>query len=264
MRRDFTLKVYTALLQNIIKSGYAVQSFEKYLNLKDNLQIYLPALKVLILRHDVDRKPQRALVFAQLEHEFNICSTYYFRIVPVSFDAGIIIKIAELGHEIGYHYEDLTLANGDVQRAGELFEQHLKQLRDFYPVKTICMHGSPLSRWDNRLIWKTINYREYDLMGEPYLDLDYNDVLYLSDTGRKWNNQGISLRDKVETKFTNNFRTTFDIIDAFNRDHIPAKIMINAHPQRWNDEMFSWLYEYISQNGKNIIKNIMVKSGSRS
>ena len=75
------------------------------------------------LRHDVDRLPGNALQMAQLEADLGIRGTYYFRIVPESFDPQIIEQIAELGHEVGYHYEDVDLvvkgqtANGRGQRS---------------------------------------------------------------------------------------------------------------------------------------------------
>jgi len=45
-----------------------------------------------------------------------------------------------LGHEIGYHYEVLSKANGDYETAVELFEQELSEFRKITDVKTICMH----------------------------------------------------------------------------------------------------------------------------
>ncbi len=33
------------------------------------------------------------------------------------------------------------------------FRLNLEKMRKLYPVKTICMHGSPLSKWDNRDLW---------------------------------------------------------------------------------------------------------------
>jgi len=44
------------------------------------------------------------------------------------------------------------------------FERNLEKLRELYPVKTICMHGSPLSKWDNRDLWKRYNYRDYGII----------------------------------------------------------------------------------------------------
>ena len=55
-------------------------------------------------------------------------------------------KIPDLGHEVGYHYEVLSKANGNYERAIKLFEQELSKFRKIVDVKTICMHGSPLSR----------------------------------------------------------------------------------------------------------------------
>ena len=31
------------------------------------------------IRHDIDRKPERALKMAEIEHDFGVKSTYYFR-----------------------------------------------------------------------------------------------------------------------------------------------------------------------------------------
>jgi len=39
-----------------------------------------------------------------------IRGTYYFRIVPESFDENVIKEIYSMGHEVGYHYEDMSLA----------------------------------------------------------------------------------------------------------------------------------------------------------
>jgi len=59
------------------------------------------------------------------------------------------------------------------------------------------MHGSPLSRYDNRRICDKYNYRDFGITGEPYFDLDFTKVLYLTDTGRRWDGNKVSLRDKI-------------------------------------------------------------------
>ena len=43
------------------------------------------------------------------------------------------------------------------------------------------MHGSPLSRWDNRKLWEKYNYREAGIIGEPYFDVDYTDIFFGDD-----------------------------------------------------------------------------------
>lgn len=171
----------------------------------------------------MDRRPHNALTTARLENELGLKGSYYFRIVSESFDEKIIKQISDLRHEIGYHYEDMDLAyrqfkinneklkNNEmkninaamkqfskdalIDKAYELFKENLGKLRSIVPVTTICMHGSPLSKYDNRDIWSKYRYKELGISGEPYLDIDWNEFSYFTDTGRRWD--GISVRDKI-------------------------------------------------------------------
>ncbi len=131
-----------------------------------------PAPRVIILRHEVDRRPGNALKTAWLEHDLDIPASYYFRAVPESWDEAVIREIAGLGHEIGYHYENLSACKGDDGRAWEDFQANLSKLRELSPVTTICMHGSPLSRINNLDLWQTRDYKALGIVGEPYLDVD--------------------------------------------------------------------------------------------
>lgn len=139
-----------------------------------------------------------------------------------------------------------------------LFDQNLAYFRIFYPVSTICMHGSPTSAYNNCDLWLSYTYRERNIIGEPYFDIDFNDFLYLTDTGRCWNGDKVSVRDKVEG-VQHNFRTTDDIRYAVSQKTIADHIMITVHPQRWSNNLLKWLLEFITQNIKNQIKKIIVK-----
>ena len=81
-----------------------------------------------------------------------------------------------MNHEIGYHYEEMDLCNGDVHAAIKLFEKNLKTLRDICPIETICMHGSPRSKYDNKSIWLSNKYTDYQIIGEPYFYLNFNKI----------------------------------------------------------------------------------------
>ena len=128
----------------------------------------------VILRHDVDLNPRNSLRTAQIEKELGWKATYYFRAVPESWDEAIILEIASLGHEIGYHYESLTTCDGDVEAAYQDFCKNLEALRKLVPVSSICMHGSPKSKWDSRDLWKHYDYRDLGITFEPYLDTDFS------------------------------------------------------------------------------------------
>jgi hypothetical protein len=258
MIMDFTLKAYKLLMKALINNGYEFVSMEKFQSKAGNK-------KVVILRHDVDVRPNHSFKTAIIENYLGICGTYYFRTVKQSFDKDIISKIASLGHEIGYHYEDLALAKGDYLEAVKLFERHLNQFADLYSVKTICMHGSPLSKYDNRLLWQKIHYADYGIICEPYFDIDFSRILYLTDTGRRWDGQKVSVRDKelltgyAPLSHSFKFRSTSDIIEAAKNETLPSQVMLNFHPQRWTDDLMLWSKELIWQGIKNQVKAFVVQ-----
>ena len=249
--KDFELNNYKQLLQTLISQKYSFQTMQMF--------IQAPIDNCIILRHDVDRKPNNSLRMAKLENELGIIATYYFRTIPQTFKPEIIKEIAELGHEIGYHYECLTETNGDYEKAIVDFENNLANLREIFPVKNIAMHGRPTSKWDNRLLWEKYNYKKYNIISEPYFDIDFNDVLYITDAGRSWNNEKINLRDKVESKFEFSFSQTEEIISAFNKNELPDKIMFNIHPEHWADSNMEWWRIWIVRKIKNSIKKMVLR-----
>ena len=139
---DFTLTTYRTLLESALAGDYQFTTFLGFVN--------NPVSNSVILRHDVDKLPQNSLETAKIEASLGVQGTYYFRIVPKSFDREIIHQISSLGHEIGYHYEDLTICKGNNEKALQHFIRSLETFRNEAEIKTICMHGSPLSKWDNR------------------------------------------------------------------------------------------------------------------
>ncbi len=218
----------------------------------------------VILRHDVDLKPQNSLATAKLEHELGWKATYYFRAVPESWDEQIIKEIASLGHEIGYHYESLTTCNGDMEAAYRDFCANLEKLRTLVPVTSICMHGSPKSKWDSRDLWKKYDYHPLGITFEPYLDTDFSKVFYLTDTGRCWDGFKVSVRDRIP-QFQDEwvrkgwvYHSTDDIIQAISERSLPQSLMITTHPQRWTDNKMAWLQEMVTQKMKNMVKRVIV------
>ena len=218
----------------------------------------------VILRHDVDLKPRNSLATAVLEHELGWKATYYFRAVPESWDESIILEIASLGHEIGYHYESLTTCNGDVEEAYRDFCDNLERLRKLVPVSSICMHGSPKSKWDSRDLWKQYDYHALGITFEPYLDMDFSKTFYLTDTGRRWDGFKVSVRDKIPVyqdawiKKGWVFHSTDDIIKAITENRLPKCLMITTHPQRWTDRPWEWFKEMVTQKTKNVVKRVIV------
>jgi hypothetical protein len=301
---DFSLKLYISLLEKMGKQGFPFQTFIDFID--------KPQDKKVVLRHDVDTSKENSLQFARIEYKMGIVGTYYFRIVPQSFDEKIIKEIYSMGHEVGYHYEDVSLAaerqkwkgsgrtTHDSRRteeelaeiAIESFKANLEKLRQIVSVKTICMHGSPTSRWDNRLLWKYYDYKDFGIVGEPYFDINFNEVLYLTDTGRRWNGAAVSVRDKglgirnkgliediyegwkvkpvsgslmnitpesIDFQNKYKFTKTSDIIGSAEKGELPDEMMMTFHPQRWTGKPVPWMKELVWQSVKNVGKYFLVK-----
>ena len=255
---DFTLKKYTQLLQCFQKTGYHFATFEAFCD-------GISESQYVILRHDVDLKAENSLATAKIEASLRIGASYYFRVVEGSNQPEIIKEIASLGHEIGYHYEDLTICKGNTKKAVEHFKQQLDYFRQFYPVRTICMHGSPRSKFDGRDLWKSYDYHDFGIIGEPYFDVDFSKVFYLTDTGRRWDGFNVSVRDKVSSyqdKWIRDglvFHSTDDVIKAIANGTFPQRLMMTTHPQRWTDNGTEWFMELVGQCIKNKVKRILVK-----
>jgi len=246
--KDFTLDIYRHLLETALANGYHLTRFEDYISQPDLHQ------KVFVLRHDVDKLPLNSLATAQLQADLGVKGTYYFRVVKESYHPAVIEQIAALGHEIGYHYEDMALCQGNAEKAIAHFKEWLEKFRIFYPVSTICMHGSPLSKFDNRSLWEHYNYKDYGLKAEPYFDVDFSKVLYVTDTGRRWDGAKVAVRDKIQEGLSHPYRSTTDLINAFRENKMPDQILQNIHPQRWTDSNMQWWKERLLQNTKNMVK----------
>ena len=357
---DFTLKKYKLLLKALVAQGYYFQTFTQYIT-SDKNSSFLNLNSSIILRHDVEAHYEQALKFAQIQNQLGIKGTYFFRLLPKSFRPEIVKQIADLGHEIGYHYDDLAVCKGDYKKAIARFQKNIETLREIAPVQTICMDGSPLSQFDNKDLWRRdtstslsmtdtsayfdfaqheslsvtdasallsvtggdeairrqgdkeierqgefnaentslssqvpeslistkrsegensnkeqvvsshtshsklhpyYSYKDFGIVGEPYFDIDFSQVFYLTDTGRMWNGEQYSVRDKVvKEKATDwpSYHKTEDIINAVKKGDFPKQSLLTFHPQRWNDAFLPWLKELLWQNAKNQVKRILVK-----
>jgi len=276
MNRDFTFETYGALLDAGLESGYSFLTVREYLATDDE---DLPE-QFVILRHDVDRKPENALAMARLEAMKDVPSTYYVRTIDKTFQPKLIKELEALGHEVGYHYEDMDRADGDVDAAHESFRAELARMRALVSVDTVCMHGNPLTAHDNRDMWDaaatggetaadggavtgdagaetapvstsgaaasdrsdatassrggTPTFESYDLLGEAYLSMDFEDVTYFSDTGRTWRDGALKIKDHTMGEGDKRIQVdTTDELAALLRSGEVDRICALSHPNRW-------------------------------
>jgi len=247
MQLDFTLKKYAQIIRAAQEAEYEILTLNQWFDSRQNSK------PVFLVRHDVDRHPKRALAMAELEASMGITSSYYFRIVDCSFKIEIIKKIAKLGHEIGYHYEDWFLAKYDSQKAISLYKEHLEKLRAVAEIKTIAMHGSPLAKESNLTIWE-----HYNLCEEGVKDViksaDFSEFAFFTDTGRTFGQSKANLRDFVGSEHIFEDIKSSDDLVGFLDSKAHRLVYFSTHPERWTDKKLGWFSQMLKDKAVNVIK----------
>lgn len=242
--RDFTVGKYEKLCKAITGSKYSCITFADYQKLDPQKR----KESYIIMRHDIDRTPQQALQIAQVEHQYGIKATYYFRAQKGTYVPDIMDKIVQYGHEIGFHYETIDKCRGNLEEAIKLFKKELADFRKRYDVQTVCAHGNPLTKNDNKDIWKIIKFEDCGLLGEAFLSLDFNNFAYFSDSGRTWiksKSQKMPGKDDVTTAFDLiQPGNTDDVINIVQEGKLP-NICILTHCERWSKDLVGYTRRYL-------------------
>jgi hypothetical protein len=122
------------------------------------------------------------------------------------------------------------------------------------------MHGRPLSKLDNRDMWRSEQYHQllqerYDIKGEIYLDIDYKAIAYINDTGRNWRNNMYNIQDKVESDLSPDLEDQQALIRYLENPH--SKMVVLIHPERWHDAYLEYASQLIKDSSINLIKNFL-------
>ena len=120
--KEFTKELYEEFLKQIKSTNYQTYTIAQFLEKKPNNH-------VIMLRHDVERTFKETWWMAKLEHNYGVVSTYYIRKKNDVFIPDKLKEIVSMGHEIGYHYETLDKASGNVEKAIEIFKEELKEFK---------------------------------------------------------------------------------------------------------------------------------------
>jgi hypothetical protein len=107
----------------------------------------------LALRHDVDSRLDSAVELARLEHERGLRATYFvLHTAPYWSDPDLLSllrQLQDLGHEVGFHNDLVTVQRVQGADAGEVLRRELDGLRaGGIDVVGTAAHGSP---WCHRL-----------------------------------------------------------------------------------------------------------------
>ena len=247
--KDFTFKIYRWLLMEILRSNRPAENVEDYLGAHHNHR------RVLVLRHDVDRRAWKAVKMAEIERALGIRATYYFRCDRQGrFPVRAIRRIAALNHGIGYHYETVTQCRGDKAKALQVFDRNLHQLRKIAACRTACRHNSPLFRYDNLDLLRKGCWQDFKLIGDAVLSFENANIFYLTDTGGKWGSGGsLNFCDTQAGAIRHDVpSSTLALAAIIKNENIP--IYLNIHPERWAFGLLDWLFSRSMDRIANIAK----------
>lgn len=136
---------YGTLLEDALSAGYSVVSLDDWVRDRRT-----SGPRCLVLRHDVDQRPEAALRMAAIEGAFDVTSTWYFRWRTAH--PKVIDHIRSVDMPVGLHYESLTRiarASGQTHADARLIASARHELaneinefvRRFGPINSICPHG---------------------------------------------------------------------------------------------------------------------------
>jgi len=185
---DFSYKHYREMLKKALKDGFVISNFRDY---EKNKKVP----KLIILRHDVDYSPKRALEIARIEASLKIKSTFFVRVHgehyhPFDRESYPIFKeILKMGHEMGLHYEAKTLSRIFQNNAIVLFRKEKKILEDIFEIKIeSAAEHADLNRQDKYWInhmFRHITKSQGGIKHHTY-EKEFQEC-YLTDSCGKWN-----------------------------------------------------------------------------
>lgn len=223
----------------------------------------------LILKHDVETNPSKALKLAQIENKYSHKSSFYVQayLLNSKKNINILKMIQELGHEVSYHHDVMDSNKGNIEKATKEFQKNLDLFEEHgFPIETVCQHGNPVIEREgyssNRDFFRDVKTAEiYESISEIMVNFRKRvnvDYKYISDAGYGWkiifdpeNNDVIDSSEMDE-----NLENLDEVIKVINER---KAVIISTHPHRWNRNIINarvrnMSFKYIKTIAKLIMK----------
>lgn len=171
----FTYDTYGDLLDGLRERGF---EFASYGGPVEDGQV--------LLRHDVDWSPSRALRMAELEADRGVTATYFFLLTSPLYNAlfretrEVIDRIASLGHDVGLHFSTHQYWSSEpddaqLEAAVEREREVLSTLVDDQS-EAVSFHIPP--EW--------VLKRSYDGFVSTYEERFFTSIAYRGDSNQRW------------------------------------------------------------------------------
>lgn len=176
---QYTYDRYREFLEDLLDRGYRFGSFESR-----------PERGTVILRHDVDWSPAKALTIAEIEADLGVSATFFFLVTSPMYNPlhgqvrEVVAGIEELGHRVGVHldthqYWDAE-PDGDAIRRRVAFEQDVLAGVADQVDPTVAFHNPP--DW--------VLGESFDGFVNTYAERFLSEIAYVADSNQRWADDG--------------------------------------------------------------------------
>jgi peptidoglycan/xylan/chitin deacetylase (PgdA/CDA1 family) len=193
----FTPDRYEELIADLVAEGYDFVGYGD------------PGSEEVILRHDVDLSPERALAMARIEADLGVTSTYFFLLTAPVYDLldprhrEALWEIESLGHDVGLHFDTHRAweERPDRRTLSETVTREMAALDRLTDgdVEVVSFHIPPEWVLDSA----------FEGFTNAYAPRYFSDITYLSDSNQKW---------RVRRPFV---------------DGVPETVQLLVHPGLW-------------------------------
>lgn len=215
---EFTYNAYRNLIVASLENGYEMCSYKNVQKLD----------KSIILRHDIDFSPSKAIDIARIENQLGVKSTYFVLLSTEFYNvfsketSEILYKILDLGHDIGLHFDEQRYKTTSIEQMKDYVYQESKILEKAIgrSINVISMHRPSKITLDNNI--------KFEGLINSYSHIFFKDMKYVSDSRMNW-------REDV-----------MDIIESnkYNKIHILTHpFWYSDKSARINDKLLSFLNE---------------------
>ncbi|RLM83637.1 hypothetical protein D3D02_17275 [Halobellus sp. Atlit-38R] len=200
---EFTYETYRDLLEQLRSRGYQFRKFDDRLSEKE-----------IILRHDVDWSPAKALRMGQVEQEYDVTATYFFMLSNPLYNVfsesvlKIIEKLQAMGHEIGLHFSSHQYWDEETTPPKESLEDRVQSEINILETRIEGLSSAVSFHMPPDWVFGEV----FDSFVNTYNGYCFDDLEYIADSRQRW---------RSEPPFA---------------DGYPDRAQILVHPGSWGDK----------------------------
>lgn len=181
---EFTFDRCRSILARLQSAGYTFRAYDDDIGPGD-----------VLIRHDVDLSPERAVRMAELERDLGVTATYFFLLGSPLYNPfqrpvrEAIAEVESMGHDVGLHFSthqywparrppeepELTRRVREERAALEIVADDV--------VSTVSFHVPP--EW--------VLARTIDGVESTYEPRYFDEIGYLADSGQRWRDEGLAI-----------------------------------------------------------------------